>query len=145
MFREGLTRRLERDHDRLHSYFCSLVCHVQQQRSTPEVCALKVAGIEQEYRAKSDDLRGKYHLNYTVTLLQIARTLLPVIRVPVTIFRRKQSRQIFLDWNPLLRRFDEVTCEQCGVRAPSYSVQDESCMVRCVSCETRQKSGQKSS
>ncbi len=122
-FLRAMRRRLERDRNRVHGYHDDL-----RRVSLKRIAALagtegekaeadrrretmRVAAVEQEYRAKLDDLRRNYALRVTVDWVQALELYVPVQRFDVLIKRRKGERLIRIDWHPLVRVIEPPLCE----------------------------------
>jgi hypothetical protein len=165
-FLSGMERRMARDLERLHVYHAELRSEVatrlqEKMRKGESVEILqeiqkreesRMQAIEREYHAKVADLQRKYAMTVEVRFTQALRVAMPVIRVSLTILRRKGSRSYPLDWNPLARAFDSVPCEACwlspkrhaskshGLRRTLSACDDQlhlvcaSCMSPCPSC-----------
>ncbi len=122
-FLRAMRRRLERDHGRLYAYHDDLRAQaLKKLADLAEVTGDKadadrrretqrVAAIEQDYRAKLDDLRHNYALNLTVAWVQALEVLVPVQRLALLVRRRKGERLIHLDWHPLARQMEPPPCD----------------------------------
>ena len=125
-FLRSMRRRLERDRGRVHTFHNDLrqtaldKLAKLQNAATDKAAgdrkreALRVAAIEREYAAKSDDLRHKYALKISVEWTQGLLLFAPVQRYDIQIKRRKGERMIALDWHPSVRMM-EVPLDEAGL------------------------------
>ena len=67
---------------------------------------MRVAAIEREYAAKSEDLRHNYALRVTIEWIQGLEIFVPVQRYEVLIKRRKGERLLRLDWHLAVRSME---------------------------------------
>jgi len=121
-FLKALSRRLDRDQDRLHRYHNDLHRETSDRAgSLPEgdprrVRELqRIAAIAREYAAKLDDLARQYATRVSVQWVQTLEWVVPVHRFTVQIRRRKADRTMLLDWNPLARKLDPPICEATAI------------------------------
>lgn len=124
-FLAGMTRRQERDLQRLFAYH-----HDLRREAAARLTALSARGeltdkqqdeqgrerqrleaIAREYQAKVNDVRQKYAMKVEVEWLQTLELVMPVQRFAVRVRRRKGERLLTLDWNPLTRQLDQAPCE----------------------------------
>lgn len=124
-FIASMTRRQERDLQRVHDYHQDLqreaaarlavlasraiLSDKSQSEQTREQQRLEA--IAREYQAKVNDIRRKYDMKVELTWLQTLELVMPVQRIAVRIKRRKNERLITLDWNPIARQLDQAPCE----------------------------------
>jgi len=143
-FVAGMERRMARDLDRLHDYHTDLrreaairLADAERRPDSERKAArerLRIPAIEREYRAKVSDLCRKYALTLEFEFMQGMRLLVPVRRRAMTLLRRKGRRAYHLDWNPVSRAFDPLTCEACGATPPTQSICDAALHILCPSC-----------
>ena len=122
-FLRAMRRRLERDRNRVHAYHDDLrgaslkrlgaLARAEGDRAEADRRreTLRVEAIEQEYRAKLDDLRHNFALRVTVEWVQALDVYVPVHRLDVLIRRRKGERVVRLDWHPLVKMAEPPLCE----------------------------------
>ena len=113
-FLSSMRRRLDRDLDRLHGYHSDLrrealerLAKAAGTRDAGDKQArerLRLQAVADEYRAKVNDLKGKYAVKVELAWIQTLELVMPVQRFDLTIKRRKGERAFTLDWNPLARR-----------------------------------------
>jgi hypothetical protein len=139
-----MERRMARDLDRLHVYHSDLqreACERLAERNRrggsdddQKAYAMRLEAIGREYHAKVADLKRKYAMSIEVRFLQALRADMPVRRADVAVLRRKGSRQIHVDWNPIARRLDHFPCECCWILPRIYFVCDEKLHLVCPAC-----------
>ncbi len=124
-FLRSMHRRLERDRGRVHTYHndlrqTALAKLAKLETATTDKAAadrkreaLRVAAIEREYAAKSDDLEHKYALKICVEWAQGLILHAPVQRYDIMIKRRKGERLIALDWHASVRML-EAPLDEAG-------------------------------
>jgi hypothetical protein len=122
-FLNAMRRRLDRDRERIHSYFDDLRRGAQMKLAAlgsasgekPEAErkreTMRIAAIEREYAAKLDDLRSNYALRVTVEWVQGLMLFAPVHRYSVVVKRRKGERAIHIDWHPAIRMIEPPPCD----------------------------------
>jgi len=124
-FFRGMSRRQERDLQRLFAYHQDL-----RREAATRLAALTARGelterqqaeqarerqrleaIAREYQAKVADVRRKYAMKVQLAWLQTLELVMPTQRFAVRIRRRKGERLFTLDWNPLVRKLEQLPCE----------------------------------
>ncbi len=142
-FFSGMRRRLHRDVKNTKEYYEALAMEMEQSLShhnlsqaQQEDRRAKIADLPKEMNAKIGDLEHKYSLKVTITGRAALRLLVPVVRLMVQINCRKMSTTVGLTWNPVTRRIDPVSCEQCGAGSTRiYAVNgDAKVRLLCPSC-----------
>ncbi|MFH0908880.1 MAG: hypothetical protein V1929_08965 [bacterium] len=143
-FMAGMERRMSRDLERLRIYHEDLRREVadkiakQARRNEPEENQarerMRREAIEREYLAKVADVQRKYALSVRVELLQAARIAAPVLRLHLTLLRRKGARSYHLDWNSLSRKLDALPCESCRKISESHALCDARLHMVCPGC-----------
>jgi len=125
---QSANRRLVRDSQRMESYYCGLLAHMEKRaarRSTDREAAEKerdrLAATQLDRAAKLEDLVRKYSLSVQLGLTQALVVPLPVRAISVRLIRKKQERFLVLHWNTVSRALDTPLCEACSVPArPLY-------------------------
>lgn len=124
-FFNGMTRRQERDLQRLYAYHhdlqqeaaVRLATRAAREESSAKGQAeqqrdrQRLEAIDREYQAKVNDVRQKYAMKIELEWLQTLELVMPVQRFTVLIKRRKGERLITLDYNPLTRQLEQAACE----------------------------------
>jgi len=114
-FGSGMSRRLERDLDRLFDYYDELrhesLNSIRKGTAERQHEQMRLDAISAEYRAKVSDLEQKYAMTIDVEPVQTMEVIMPVRRFELLIKRRKGERRLHLDWNPLVRRIEPPPCE----------------------------------
>ncbi|HUT75973.1 MAG TPA: hypothetical protein VM221_14195 [Armatimonadota bacterium] len=124
-FFKSMSRRQERDLQRLFAYHQDL-----RREAAMRLAALSMRGelterqqaeqarerqrleaIAREYQAKVADVRQKYAMKVELAWLQTLQLAMPTQRVTVRIKRRKGERLFALDWNPVVRKLEQLPCE----------------------------------
>ncbi|MEK7275626.1 MAG: hypothetical protein AAB110_10250 [Candidatus Desantisbacteria bacterium] len=143
-FLAGMERRMKRDIDRLYDY------HTELRREAARRLAEKkqkgkeedelekehnrLASIAREYQTKIADLQRKYAMTVEIDLVQSLRLIMPVYRFNLLIMRRKGSRNIHLDWNPISKRLESLFCQRCLSSLTPYWICDDHLHLLCPSC-----------
>jgi hypothetical protein len=143
-FLAGMERRMARDLERLHVYYGDLRREAAerlagrtrrgQSDDLEKADQMRLEAIEREYHAKVADLGRKYAMSVEIRFLQALHADMPIRRAGISILRRKGSRQIHLDWNPIARRLDHLICESCWNSPRAYCVCDDRLHLVCPSC-----------
>jgi hypothetical protein len=143
-FLAGMERRMARDLERLHTYHGDLQQEAWKRLAERSrkgggedeagVYAMRLETIRRDYHAKVADLKRKYAMDIEVRFLQALRAAMPVRRVEIAVLRRKESRQVHLDWNPIAKRLDRLLCESCRDLPSVYLVCDERLHLVCPAC-----------
>ncbi len=143
-FLAGMERRMSRDLERLHSYYGDLrmemlarIENKKRKGEEPKVLEaeqMRLQAIEREYPAKVADLDRKYAMSVDVSLAQAVRAQLPVLRAELFLLRRKGIRKLHMDWSPLAKGFDLLSCEACFALPRAFSVCDDKLHLVCSAC-----------
>lgn len=140
-FIESLERRLNRDIQRVHDYYHTLIKetkHFAEKKilrgEDLEKNTSKVKAIETELKWKIQDLISKYSLTIAIKPISIVRieTVVPVFWL--TIKRRKALKHFPLTYNPMLKTFDNLPCEACFNPQKSFFVCDVNLHIVCSEC-----------
>ena len=143
-FISGMERRMGRDIERIHSYHSDLRDEIVRVMTDKlrrgldneelEKRTMRIAAIEREFHAKIADLKRRYAMTADVEALQILRVIMPVHRLPFTVLRRKGTRAMHLDYNPLSRTLDSLSCEHCSTQFTPQLVCDDALHLLCPDC-----------
>lgn len=143
-FLAGMTRRMKRDLECLEAYYSKLqseiVSHFSDEKQkgaqgdSKDLERIRLEAVDREYRAKVEDLQRKYATQVEIRLSQALRLAMTVRRVRLAIRRRKGSRSLRLDWNPLTRQLDSLSCEACFALPRTHGVCDEAMHLLCAAC-----------
>lgn len=114
-------RRLARDLRQLREYYCSqeseMGRHLKRQgldEKNRVIREEKIARLPLERAAKEADIVNKYSIRVDIDCRTAMRLVTQAVRVTFELRRRKESRLIFLFWNPVTKRLDPLVCEGCG-------------------------------
>lgn len=143
-FLKIMERRMTRDLERLYNYYEDLLGEAGKRYREKEAKAagsealdkerLKILAIAREYPQKVADVRRRYAMAFDARLVQAMRVKIPVLRLAVRLLRRKGSRTLTLEWNPLTRRLDPLPCAGCRRSEKVALVCDERLHLLCSEC-----------
>jgi hypothetical protein len=143
-FLGGMERRMKRDMERIQAYHGDLYREAEKRLNAKaarlldpaalEKERLRLAAIEREYHAKARDLHRKYAISVKAELVQALEVTMPVLRIHLRLLRRKADRLHHLDWNPVSRKLDALSCEKCGGESPARFVCDDRLHLVCPAC-----------
>jgi hypothetical protein len=143
-FLTGMERRMKRDMDRVQAYHNDLYREAERRLNAKAAKPhdeadlqnerLRLTAIEREYHAKALDLHRKYAMSVKVEVVQMLRVAMPVLRVHLRLLRRKADRLHHLDWNPLSKKLDALSCEKCRGESAARFVCDDQLHLVCPAC-----------
>jgi hypothetical protein len=144
---ESANRRLARDAERVQSYYKGLLAQIERRaskRANDSDAAAKerhrAVATETDRVAKLEDLRRKYSLRIQMELALLLAVRAPVRQIAVRLIRKKEERNHFLHWNPVLGLLESPWCEHCTARAhPLYLCERvhllcRDCWAQCPDC-----------
>jgi hypothetical protein len=144
-FLKSMKRRLQRDIHNTREYFQALEKEMRaslkagrsegQEKERRE----KIQALPQELSRKIEDLLQKYQIQVTITGCGARRFLVPVVQLLLQIRYRKLERTAHITWNPVTRRLDPMTCEQCSetIQVVYPWIRNSQIMLCCLSCSKK--------
>jgi len=121
-FFSSMQRRLRRDVRNTREYYEALKQEMEDNLKNPNLAdgqrqerTAKIQALPRELESKIADLEHKYRVQVTLTACAAMRILVPVVQAGVLLRYRKSQRELQVIWNPLTRRLDPLTCEDCQV------------------------------
>lgn len=140
-FRAAMTRRYERDHQRIEGYFADLVAELVKRankgRLDPAVVADKQRALEADRAAKLEALAARFVLRIEVMPIALRIVGAEGAFVSLTLRRRKASRALELEYDAATRRLVPPACESCGQPAPRPAACDDAVHLLCERCAPR--------
>jgi hypothetical protein len=142
-FFSSMQRRLRRDVRNTREYYEALKGEMEDRLKSPglsdgqrEERRSKIDALPQEIESKIADLEHKYQVQVTLTACAAVRILVPVVQVGALLRYRKLQRDFQVIWNPLTRRLDPLTCEECRRTMRSIIPRDQKqrVLLLCPSC-----------
>lgn len=140
-FREGMTRRFERDRERIDAYFGELARELDTRARKGKLDALTVtdkrSALLADRAAKLEALSARFVLR--IELMPIALRVIEVESgfASVTLRRRKASRTLELEYDAVSRRVVAPRCDGCGGAAPRPVACDDALHLLCEACAPR--------
>lgn len=140
-FREGMTRRFERDRERIEVYFAELSRELDKRehkgKLDPQAVADKRGAQYADRAAKLEALAARFVLR--IELVPIALRTLEVDSGFVTLIlrRRKASRQLELEYDAATRQLVAPRCDGCAGAAARPAVCDDAMHLLCETCAPR--------
>jgi hypothetical protein len=119
-FRQGMNRRFRRDMANLREYYSSLEAEMRNSLDKAGLSEgarsdrqAKIDALPAELASKTDDLFKKYSIK--VRLFPAAAMLIrtPAKKIVCKLSIGRQTRQIFLTYNPVRRAVDPLSCCCC--------------------------------
>ncbi len=140
-FREGMTRRYERDRLRIEGYFDDLLAELGKRaskgRGDQEAIADKRRAMLADRAAKLEALSARFVLRIEVKPLALLAVEVDGATVTLGLRRRKASRAIELEYDAATRRFVPPMCEACGGSAHRPAACDDAVHLLCEGCAPR--------
>jgi hypothetical protein len=144
-FLAAMSRRRDRDAERLHAYFEALAREATDRKRGGKgaaPAAERVRAIATEYERKIRDLGPRYTLRVVLRPLTAIRLSLPVVRGAYHFQWRNAERVVPVIWNPLLQSCEELACDACGAGGFEFNVEvggpedrpDRGMPLRCGDC-----------
>jgi hypothetical protein len=140
-FHKSLTRRLQRDIERLTEYYGNLTAEIRRkierrglEGKEREDEESRLRATEMELERKIIDQREKYAMKISVEPVNLMRLFMPTIVVNFELRFRKAAREFPLVWNPLTKDFEAVPCQGCGAGLYSFHLCEDQLHVICVDC-----------
>lgn len=139
-FIQRTEQRLERDRKRLRDYYRSLLRQDAAKtsrgdvRESVEADANRKRAVELELQRKLDELIERYTIRAELTPIAVVRCSVPALEIPVRIQRLKAIGTRNVYWNSLLRKFEPLICDQCGISTQCVSFTNETLETRCDEC-----------
>jgi hypothetical protein len=140
-FRAGMTRRFERDRERIEHYFEDLLAELDKRAAKGKLDQATVrdkrTALLQDRAVKLEALSARFVLR-----IEVAPVALRVVHVDgafatVTLRRRKSARTIELEYDAATKRFVAPMCEGCGRAAAKPAACDEAVHLLCEVCVPR--------
>ena len=140
-----MSRRRDRDAERLHAYFEALAREATDRKrggrgAAP--AAERARTIATECERKIRDLGPRYTLRVVLRPLAAIRLSMPVVRGAYHFQRRTAERIVPVIWNPLLQSCEELACDACGTGGFEFNLEvggnedapDRGMALRCGDC-----------
>ncbi len=147
-FEQTANRRLDRDRQRVDTYYRGLLEQIEKRiarKSADKDLVAKERSRAQatdlDRLAKLEDLRREYSLRVRLSLADVIAVGVPVREISVRLIRKKEQRNWMVHWNSIVRRLEPVMCEKCsGPAHPIYLCDDKvhilckECLAQCPEC-----------
>jgi hypothetical protein len=146
-FFSSMQRRLRRDVRNTREYYEALKREMEDNLKNPNLTdgqrqerTAKIHALPREMASKIADLENKYRIQVTLTGCAAMRILVPVAQVMVLLKYRKLQRDLRVIWNPITRRLDPLTCEECQktIRILTPRDRGSNLFLLCPSCAAKQ-------
>lgn len=140
-FRVGMTRRFERDRERIEAYFEDLSRELDKRarrgKLDPQAVADKREALHADRAAKLEALAARFVLR--IEVVPIAMRLIEVegAFATVTLRRRKASRAIELEYDAATRKLVPPRCDGCARAAMRPAACDDALHLLCEACVPR--------
>jgi len=133
---EGLSRRKERDHERIAAYFADLIGEARSPRRKADEAAIerKVEHLLAERDSKLRDLDTRYTLRVRIAVVALVVVVVPSVSVRLLVRRRKESRELRVRLPAQGVSLDTLCCEGCDGAAPRPAVCDRKLHLLCEVC-----------
>ncbi len=119
-FRRSMNRRFKRDVANLNEYYRSLDREMRKSLEKPGLSEnaksdrqSKIDAIPSELASKTDDLFKKYSIKVRLQPTALMQIRTPVKKIACTLSVGRQTRQLFLTYNPVTRKIDPPSCTIC--------------------------------
>jgi hypothetical protein len=140
-FRDGMTRRFERDRGRIEGYFEDLTRELQKRaargKQDPAAIEAKHAALSADRSAKLEALAARFVLRIAVEPIALRIHDLSGAFISLLLRRRKASRVLELEYDGSTRRIVPPPCDSCGLGAPRPAACDDALHLLCEVCAPR--------
>lgn len=133
---EALSRRKQRDYERIEAYFGEMIdeARAPRRKTDREAVARKVEHLLAERDTKLRDLDARYALRVHLHAAALVVTTVPALLVRVRVKRRKDSRELTLRLPARAGALDTLTCEGCGEGTSRPALCDQKLHIICETC-----------
>lgn len=140
-FRENMTRRFERDRDRIDVYFEDLLSELDKRARKGKLDPLAVSdkrnALFADRAAKFEALSARFVLRIEVTPIAMRAIEVDSGFASMTLRRRKASRTLELEYDGATRRIVSPRCDGCGGAAQKPAACDDALHLLCETCVPR--------
>jgi hypothetical protein len=140
-FREGMTRRFERDRERIEAYFEDLSSELDKRARKGKLDPLAVVdkrnALIADRTAKLEALSARFVLRIELTPIALRATEVEGGFVSMTLRRRKASRTLELEYDAATHRMVAPLCDGCAGAAPRPAACDDALHLLCEACAPR--------
>jgi hypothetical protein len=140
-FGEGMTRRFERDRERIELYFEDLSRELDKRARKGKLDARTVAdkrnALFADRAAKLEALCARFVLRIEVTPIALRAIEVESGFASLTLRRRKANRTLELEYDSATRRMVAPRCDGCSGAAPRPAVCDDALHLLCEACAPR--------
>lgn len=140
-FRAAMSRRFERDHERIEHYFSDLSAELDKRarrgKLEPNALAEKRQAMLADRAAKLAALSARFVLKIDIQPVALRLVSAKGVCVGLRLRRRKANREIELEYDTATRRLVPVACEACRGPATRPAACDEALHLLCEACVPR--------
>jgi hypothetical protein len=140
-WRQSLSRKQQRDEDRLTAYYGTIIQEIKekinQKNLQDEDKQRELARIEatkMESKRKLTDIRERYALKVEAQLHSALIIQLPTVHIACELVRKKRRRSITVIWNPFSKQIEPLRCEKSDVPVSSFYLSDEDVKIIAAEC-----------
>jgi hypothetical protein len=137
-FHEGMTRRYQRDRERIEGYFEDLFLELDKRarkgKLEPGVIADKRNALLVDRTAKLEALSARFVLRIEVNPIALRAIEVDGGFVSVTLRRRKATRSVELEYDGATHRLVAPRCDSCSGAAPRPAACDDALHLLCDAC-----------
>ena len=138
-----LESRLERDQNRLRTYYNALLreTKIKLSRSKTDEDLKKYhdrrRAVSLELKRKLLELNERYAIRAELAPIALLRVNIPALAIECDVLRRQARRRHTLYWNPFLRALEPMCCRACGAGTFSIVFTDVQVEPVCTVCAPR--------
>jgi hypothetical protein len=139
-FTDSMNRRYNRDVKNLSEYYESLAAEMKESLERPGLAPQsirdrqeKIALIPEEAKRKKQDLLKKYSIQVKITPAAAMRILAPTVKVFCACKIGRDSKDIVLLYNPILKAVEPFVCPVCH-KSGFHIIFNSNQQPRCESC-----------
>jgi hypothetical protein len=140
-FREAMTRRFERDRERIEAYFTDLRAELDKRarrgKLDPQAVRDKRAALHADRGAKLEALAARFVLRIEMLPIALRCIEVPGAFITLILRRRKAIRTLELEYDLLTRRVVAPPCDGCGGPALRPAACDDAFHLLCETCVPR--------
>ncbi|MEN8218360.1 MAG: hypothetical protein ABFS56_18720 [Pseudomonadota bacterium] len=140
-WRKSLSRKQQRDEDRLTSYYGIIIQEIKEKinkKNLPDEDKqrelARIEATKKESKRKLTDIRERYALKVEAQLHSALIIQLPTVHIACELVRKKRRRSITVIWNPFSKQIEPLRCEKSDVPVSSFYLSNDEVKIIAAEC-----------
>jgi len=140
-WRKSLSRKQQRDEDRLTSYYGIIIQEIKEkikkknlQNEDKQRELARIEATKMESKRKLTDIRERYALKVEAQLHSALIIQLPTVHIACELVRKKRRRAITVIWNPFSKQIEPLRCEKSDVPVSSFYLSNDEVKIIAAEC-----------